>query len=102
MSGHIEQLRMDLEKTLISLDAFRDFVGALDSTSLEILFKAVEAGPEGRSLNVAVRDSTGFFYRGRLVGHSESGSFSVRADDGELVHGIPAHCIVAARIQDTK
>jgi hypothetical protein len=91
-------LETELGRTLEKLKYFREFTGALDYTALKIL---IENKPEGSVAQVAVRDSTGHFYRGHIEGIRPGGeSFEVLADGGELVPGVTAKQIIAVRIQD--
>lgn len=98
MPSQVQKLELELERTLEILRYFREFTGALNHKALKIL---VENKPEGSVTEVAVRDVTGHFYRGRIKGiRPGGGSFEVLADDGELVPGVIAEQIVAVRIQD--
>jgi hypothetical protein len=98
MPSQIQNLETELGRALERLKHFREFTGALNYAGLKIL---LESKPEESVAQVAVRDSTGHFYRGRIDGVRPGGeSFEVLADDGELVHGVTAEQIIAVRIQD--
>jgi hypothetical protein len=98
MPSQVQKLELELERTLEMLRHFREFTGALNYKALKIM---VENKPEDSVAEVAVRDVTGHFYRGRIEGiRPGGGPFEVLADDGELVSGVTAEQIVAVRIQD--
>lgn len=98
MPSQVQKLELELERTLEMIRHFREFTGALNYTALKIL---VENKPEGSVAKVAVRDTTGHFYRGEIAAINPSGgTLDVLADDGELVAGLLVERIVAVRIQD--
>jgi hypothetical protein len=98
MPSQIQNLETELGRALEMLKHFREFAGALDNAALKIL---IENKPERSVAQVAVRDSTGHFYRGRIEGIRPGGeSFEVLTDNGELVPGVTAKQVIAVRIQD--
>jgi hypothetical protein len=98
MPSQIQNLETELGRALEMLKHFREFTGALDNAALKIL---IENKPERSVAQVAVRDSTGHFYRGRIEGIRPGGeSFEVLTDNGELVPGVTAKQVIAVRIQD--
>lgn len=101
MSNALTRLESELERTLGAIKFFREFNGALNYEALKVLFEATRTNEGERVLKVAVRDVTGHFFRGRITAIREGGgSFEVRADDDDLVPGVTAEQIIAARIQD--
>jgi len=95
MAGSIGDLKRELERTIQALEFFKDFTGAMNYAALKLLF---ESKPAGWELNVAVRDITGTFYRGRIESiRRGGGSFAVLCDDGELVSGVTAESVIAVR-----
>lgn len=95
MAGEMQRLEEDLSRALQALKGFKEFKGALDFPALSVLFW----GASGVHINVAIRDDTGCFYRGRVTALREnSETFTVLADDGELVNGLTTASIIAVRM----
>lgn len=100
MASQLGRLEMELKKTLVALDNFREFPGAVDHQALALIWENL---PDGKYIYVAVRDANGHFYRGRITGIERTGNgFEVLADDSELVPRVEATSMVGVRIQDKK
>lgn len=98
MASQLTHLENELKRMLVILDQFKDFNGAVDYPALKLLF---EGKGEGQELDVAVRDITGHFYRGRVNAVlPDEVAFEVLALDGEFVSGVKAEQIIGVRIQD--
>ena len=85
---------------LAALQNFKDFPGAVDHAALKLIF---DGKSDGQEVEVGVRDTTGYFYRGILQKESTSQvAFEVLCHDGEFIPEVIANRIVAVRIRDKK
>lgn len=98
MPSQFVSLENELKQMLATLENFKEFKGAVDYPALKLLF---EGKGDGQELDVAVRDVTGHFYRGRInAALPDEVAFEVLALDGEFVSGVKAEQIIAVRIRD--
>lgn len=88
------RLKGALEQMLLELEIFEEFRSPVNFAAVKVMF---ENKPEGADVRVAVREDGGVFYRG-TVSHVRATSFSVLADDGELVFGVTADMFVSAML----
>lgn len=95
---NIENLKKQLEATVVELKKFDDFRSPVNYSLLSLTWDYMG---NKEIIKVSVLDSTGHFYRGRIVGRATNGpgDWNILADDGELVRGVLTTSFVGVRLE---
>lgn len=92
---HIGRLRDELRKAADVLAVFEDFRSPVDQAVVAAVWSSKG---DDEIVQVAVREYTGTFYRGRIVEPSAKGGWVVLADDNDLVPSVSATTFVSIRL----